>query len=358
MTRFLSEKYRGLVPYDTAGEHEPGAFVKLNTNESPFPPSPRALARLAEASATLNFYPDPDGSELTAKVAELCGVRPDEVLLTCGSDEALSFIFMAFCDASRPAAFPDITYSFYEVLAGLNGVPFETVPLNADLSLRERVSWPSGRTLFLANPNSPTGLALSRAEAERVVQGNPDDIIVIDEAYVDFGTESCAPLIHTYDNLLVVQTFSKSRSLAGARLGFCLGSEPLIRDLKTIKNSIAPYNLSAATLAAGLGALEDEAYTRANCRAIMENRAFTEKALKDLGFKVVPSVTNFLLARHPKLSGQELARRLKEKRILVRSYGAPEALLPYARITIGTREQMEALLAALKNILEESHETC
>ena len=365
MSRFLNEQYRDLVPYDTTGEHETGAYIKLNTNESPFPPSPRALKRAAEAAGTLNFYPDPDAHELTAKVAELCGVEPKEVLLTCGSDEALLFIFMAFC--AKGAAFPDITYSFYEVLAGLNGIPFETIPLNKDLSLPRGVqrgdSIPLslnverclglGKTLFLANPNSPTGLALPRAEVERIIQGNRDNIVVIDEAYVDFGAETCVPLIHKYDNLLVVQTFSKSRSLAGARLGLCLGQAELIQDLKTIKNSITPYNLSGATLAAGLGALEDEEYTRANCRTIMENRAFTAEGLRALGFDVTNSMGNFLLARHPKFCGGELAKKLKGHGLLVRCYSAPEALVPYVRITIGTREQMEALLEALRRIEEE-----
>ena len=353
MTRFLNEKYKNLVPYDTAGEHEAGEYIKLNTNESPFPPSPRALQRAAEAAGTLNFYPDPDARELTAKVAELWGVEPDNVLLTCGSDEALLFIFMAFC--GKGAAFPGITYSFYEVLAGLHHVPFETIPLNQDLSLPVQRCLRLGKSLFLANPNSPTGLALPRSEVERIVQGNPDNIVVIDEAYVDFGAETCVPLIHKYDNLLVVQTFSKSRSLAGARLGLCLGQAELIRDLRTLKNSIAPYNLSGATLAAGLGALEDEAYTRANCRTIMENRAFTAEGLRVLGFDVTNSQGNFLLARHPKFGGGELARRLKERGILVRCYGSPEALIPWVRVTIGTREQMEALLDALKKIEEEEH---
>ena len=354
MTRFLSEKYKDLVPYDTSGEHETGAYIKLNTNESPFPPSPKALKREAEAAGALNFYPDPDAHELTAKVAELWGVKPEEVLLTCGSDEALLFIFMAFCD--RGATFPGITYSFYEVLAGLNHVPFETIPLAPDLSLPAERCLGLGKTLFIANPNSPTGLALPRAEVERIIQGNADNIVVIDEAYVDFGAETCVPLIHKYDNLLVVQTFSKSRSLAGARLGLCLGQAELIRDLKTLKNSIAPYNLSGATLAAGLGALEDEEYTRANCRTIMENRAFTAEGLRALGFDVTNSMGNFLLARHLRLSGGKLAKRLKELGLLVRCYSTPEALVPYVRITIGTREQMEALLDALKKIEEDERQ--
>ncbi|MBQ9564824.1 MAG: histidinol-phosphate transaminase [Synergistaceae bacterium] len=350
MSRFLSEKYRALVPYDTTGEHDSGAYIRLNTNESPFPPSPRVLERVAEAAGTMNFYPDPDGRELTERVAALCGVESAEVLLTCGSDEALRFIFAAFCDETHPAAFPEITYSFYEILAGLYGVPFKRIPLNADLSLSVENCLGLGATLFLANPNSPTGSCLSRTEAERVIRGNPDSLVVMDEAYVDFGGESCVPLIHEYDNLLVVRTFSKSRSLAGARLGFCLGRADLIRDLKAIKDSAAPYNLSSTTLAAGLGALEDEDATRANCRAVIENRDFTAKGLKELGFTVLPSAGNFLLVRHPEIGGGELARRVKERGILIRHYNTPEALAPYCRITIGTGDQMESLLATLRNI--------
>ena len=230
MTRFMSERYRDIAPYDTTGEHEAGSYIRLNTNESPFPPSPRAASRIAEAAKSLNFYPDPDGRELSAKIAALYGLSEDEVLLTCGSDEALRFIFAAFCDATHGAAFPRITYSFYKVLAGLYQVPYVELPLNGDFSVPIEKYAGLNRALFLPNPNSPTGLFLPREDVERVIKGNPDSVVVIDEAYIDFGGESCAALVRDYDNLLVVQTFSKSRSLAGARLGFCLGQAALIRD--------------------------------------------------------------------------------------------------------------------------------
>ena len=354
MTRFLSEKYHSLTPYDTNGEHESGEYVRLNTNESPFPPSPRAAARVAESANTMNFYPDPDGRELSEKIAALYGVKPNEVLLTCGSDEALSFIFRAFCDKTCPAAFPEITYSFYEILADLNGVPFQTLPLNADFTVPLEKYTGLNMTLFLPNPNSPTGLYLERSDIERVIHGNTDNIVVIDEAYIDFGGESCAPLIDKYNNLLVVQTFSKSRSLAGARLGFCLGNAELIKDLNMIKNSEAPYNLCAATLAAGLGALEDEdCYTRPNCRIIIENRAYADSVLKELGFETLPSKANFILAKRDGISGAELAAKLKERGVLVRCYESPKALAPYVRITIGTRVQMEKLVSALRDILRK-----
>ena len=356
MSRFLSERHRNLTPYDSSGEHVE-ARIKLNTNECPFPPSPKAMARAAEAAHHLEVYPDPECRALTAKAAELLGVRPEELLFTNGSDEILSFIFLAFCDAGRPAAFPEITYSFYEVLAGLYGVPCRTVPLQPDLSLRpEDCVMPGAGALFIANPNSPTGLVLTIPEVEKIIGGNPDSIVVIDEAYIDFGPDlragSCVPLIHQYENLIVTQTFSKSRSMVGARLGFGVACADLTRDLRAIRDSVGPYNVSAMTQAAGLGALEDEDYTRANCRAICEARAFTAEGLRTLGFEVIDSVTNFLLARHPKIGGQELALTLKEQGILIRSYGAP-ALRPYVRISIGTHEQMQALLDALMEVLSK-----
>ena len=353
MSRFLSERHRGLTPYDTAGEHEKG-YIKLNTNESPFPPSPLALSRAAEAARCLELYPDPDCRALAERAAGLLGLSPEELLVTNGSDEILNFVLMAFCDAGRPAVFPDITYSFYRVLAGVNGLPFREIPLAEDFSLRadDYIGLDAG-ALFIANPNSPTGAALPLPEVERIVQGSPNSVVVIDEAYVDFGAESCIPLIRKYDNLLVTRTFSKSRSLAGARLGFGVGCLELTRDLRAIKDSVSPYNVSAMTQAAGLGALEDEAYTQANCRAIIENRDFTRAAMRELGFEVRDSLTNFLLVRHPRMGGEALARELRERGVLVRCFGAPR-LVPYCRVTIGSREQMRALLDALEEISGES----
>ena len=228
MSRFFSEKYKALTPYTPGEQPQDMQYVKLNTNESPFPPSEKALSWASAHTRPLNLYSDPESRELTAKLAETLSVAPENVLLTNGSDEILNFAFMAFCDASHPAVFPDITYGFYPVFAALNGVPYEQIPLREDFSVGVEDYLGLGKTIFIANPNAPTGIALPRSEIERIVASNPGSVIVVDEAYVDFGGESAARLIRRYDNLLVAQTFSKSRSLAGGRLGFGVGCAALI----------------------------------------------------------------------------------------------------------------------------------
>ncbi len=352
MSRFFSEKYRALTPYTPGEQPQDQAYVKLNTNESPFPPSPKAILLAAEAAAHLELYSDPTCHDLTERLAGHLGVSPEEVLLTNGSDEILNFAFMAFCDAAHPAVFPDITYGFYPVFARLNGVPYEELPLREDFSVDVDAYCGIGKTIFLANPNAPTGIALPRSEIERILQSNPDNVVVVDEAYVDFGAESCVPLIHTYDNLLVTQTFSKSRSMAGARLGFGVGSKALIRDLNTIKYSTNPYNINRMTMAAGYGVLEDEAYTRMNCAQIMETRAYTADALRKRGFSVLNSSANFLFAKSDRIDGAQLYLELKNRGVLVRHFTL-ERLKAYNRITIGSREQMETLLSTIDTILEE-----
>lgn len=352
MSRFFSSKYQKLTPY-TPGEQPKGqTFIKLNTNESPFPPSVRAVAGAEAAAKRLQLYSDPECRALTEKVAELLGVDYENVLMTNGSDEILNFAFMAYCDAEHPAAFADITYGFYPVFAELNGVPYQIIPLKEDFSIDIRDYFGLGKTIFIANPNAPTGLSLSRDEIEQIIKSNPDTVVVIDEAYVDFGAESCVPLIKKYDNLLVTQTFSKSRSMAGARLGFGIGSRELIADLNTVKFSTNPYNVNSMTMAAGLGMLEDEAQTVKNCRTVMENRAYASKELEKLGFALTDSKTNFIFARHPAISGDKLYLKLRKRGILVRHFGA-ERIAEYNRITVGTREQMQALIDACRAILEE-----
>ena len=351
MSRFFSEKYDALIPY-TPGEQPKGIpFIKLNTNESPFPPSALAVRYAAAEAEKLQLYSDPECRDLVAVAAEKLGVAQDEILFTNGSDEILNFAFMAFCDETHPAVFPDITYGFYPVFAQLNGVPYSTIPLQPDFSIRVEDYIGLNRTIFIANPNAPTGIALTLEEIERILAGNPDSVVVVDEAYVDFGAESALSLIHKYDNLLVTQTFSKSRSMAGARLGFGAGNRDLIRDLNTIKYSTNPYNVNRMTMAAGIGALEDEEYFRSNCRAIMENRAWFTRELETLGFAVIPSSANFVFVRHDRMGGKALNLALREKGILVRHFGRAK-LTDYNRITIGSRPQMEALVTALKEILE------
>ncbi|MBQ3483063.1 MAG: histidinol-phosphate transaminase [Clostridia bacterium] len=352
MSRFFSKKFASLVPYTPGEQPKERKYIKLNTNESPFAPSEQAIAAAADAAARLQLYPDPEARELTAAVAAQCGVDPAEVLLTNGSDEILNFAFMAFCDEAHPAVFPDITYGFYPVFARLNGVPYTEIPLRDDLSVDVDAFCGVGKTVFLANPNAPSGLLLSLADIERIVASNPDNVVVIDEAYIDFGGESCIPLIRKYDNLLVTQTFSKSRSMAGARLGFGVGCRALMQDLNTIKYSTNPYNVNAMTMAAGLGMLADEARTRQNCAAVIENRAYVTRELRALGFTLTDSAANFVFAKHPEMSGEEIYGALRARGILVRHFKTPR-IADYNRITVGTRWEMEQLVAALTAILAE-----
>ena len=254
MSRFFSEKYASLVPYTPGEQPKQMQYIKLNTNESPFPPAPLAVELAAKAAENFQLYSDPECRELVTAACEYYGIEKDEILFTNGSDEILNFAFMAFCDRDHPAAFPDITYGFYPVFADLNGIPYETIPLAEDFSLRVEDYVGIHKTIFIANPNAPTGLTISLADIERIAASNPDNVVVIDEAYVDFGGESAIPLIRKYSNLLVTQTFSKSRSMAGARLGFGIGCKELIGDLNTIKYSTNPYNINSATMAAGVGA--------------------------------------------------------------------------------------------------------
>jgi len=352
MSRYFSEKYSALAPYTPGEQPRDKQYIKLNTNESPFPPSPRAQLYAAQAAANLQLYPDPDCRVLTEMLASLCGVDSNQIILTNGSDDILNFAFMAFCDRDHPAAFPDITYGFYKVFAQLNGVPYVEIPLKDDYSVDPNDYIGLNRTIFIANPNAPTGKCLPLSDIERIVAGNPNHVVLIDEAYVDFGGESCVPLIEKYDNLLVTQTFSKSRSMAGARLGFGVGSKAIIDDLHTIRYSTNPYNINRMTMAAGIGTLEDGEYTRRNCRTIIENREWTAQELRKLGFEVLDSKTNFVFARHPKLNGLKTYQNLKNNGILVRHFEKPR-LSDFNRITIGSMEQMQALVAAMERELEE-----
>ena len=352
MSVFFSEKYKSLTPYTPGEQPKDTQYIKLNTNESPFPPTEKAQRYAAEAAGKLNLYPDPECSALTTKLAEILDVDKDQILLTNGSDEILNFAFMAYCDSTHPAAFADITYGFYKVFAEINCVPYEIIPLREDLSIGVEDYIGINKTIFIANPNAPTGLALPLSDIERIVASNPDNVVVIDEAYVDFGGESAVPLTKKYKNLLVTQTFSKSRSMAGARLGFGVGCPELIRDLNTIKYSTNPYNINMMTMAAGLGILEDEETVRRRCRTICENRSYTEDALTALGFECIPSSTNFIFTRHPNLDGETIYLKLKEAGILVRHFTS-ERIKEYNRITIGSKEQMDALVTAMVGILGE-----
>ena len=350
MSRFFSEKYKDLKAYTPGEQPQDMKYVKLNTNESPFPPSEAALKRVGEVLGRLQLYSDPECKGLTEAAARVYGIDPDEILFSNGSDEILDFIFMAYCDDAHPAAFADITYGFYPVFAAINCVPYTEIGLQDDFSVNIEDYKGIGKTIFLANPNAPTGIALTRQQIEEIIVSNPGNVVVIDEAYVDFGAESCVPLIHKYDNLLVVQTFSKSRSMAGARLGFAIGCRDLIRDLNTVKYSVNPYNVGSMAMAAGIGALDDEDYRIRNCRTIMENREYTERELKQLGFTMTDSRANFIFVRHPRISGEALYLKLKKRGVLIRHF-TKERICDYNRITIGTREQMDVLLKNVKELL-------
>ncbi len=352
MSRFFSSKFDTLKPYTPGEQPKVMRYVKLNTNESPFPPTERAVKAAAEAAARLQLYSDPECRALCEALAKMLGVDRDEVLPTNGSDEILNFAFMAFCDDETPAAFADITYGFYPVFAELNRIPYTVIPLKEDFTIDIRDYFNLGKTIVIANPNAPTGIALKRDEIEEIIKHNPDNVVVVDEAYVDFGAESCVPLIRKYDNLLVTQTFSKSRSMAGARLGFGVGCRDLIRDLNTVKYSTNPYNVNSMTMAAGMGMLADEETVRENCKTIADNREYTKEELSKLGFVMTDSKTNFLFAKHPSLDGGALYRTLKERGILVRHFDAPR-ISDYNRITVGTKEQMTLLIDTVKQILEE-----
>lgn len=351
MSRFFSSKYEKLVPYTPGEQPKDMKYIKLNTNESPFPPSEKAVSAAAEIAKTLQLYSDPEVTPLVAKMAEVFGVEKDEVLMTNGSDEILNFAFMAYCDKDHPAAFANITYGFYPVFCEINNLPYEEIPLKDDFTIDVNDYIGINKTIFIANPNAPTGIALPVSEIEKIIKSNPDNVVVIDEAYVDFGGESCIPLTRKYDNLLVTQTFSKSRSMAGARLGFGIGNKKLIQDLNTIKYSTNPYNINRMTMAAGVGVLCDEEYTKKNCQTIIENRDFTTAELRKLGFEVLDSKSNFVFAKHPDKDGKEIYLELKARGILIRHFDKP-LLCQYNRITIGTKEQMQALIDNLKELVK------
>lgn len=352
MSRFLRPELRSLAPYEPGEQPSERKYIKLNTNESPFPPSEKAQKYAREAAANLQLYPALDGGILRYKIAERLGVTSEEVVVTNGSDEVLNFCFKAFCSEGSPAVFADITYGFYSVFADINGVPCELIPLKEDFSIDPEDYIGVGKNIFIANPNAPTGLILPVSQIERIVASNPDNIVVVDEAYIDFGGESCVPLVRKYQNLIVTQTFSKSRSLAGARLGFGIASPEIINDLYRVIYSTNPYNLSRTNMAAGIGAMEDEEYTRRNCEEIIATRESTAESLKKLGFTVLPSKTNFLFASSPEISGAELYAKLKAEGILIRYFNKPR-ISEFVRITIGSRGDMDTLIKTITKILRK-----
>ena len=350
MSRFFSDRHKDLEAYTPGEQPQDTQYIKLNTNESPFGPPWAAIRRTAQAAEKMHLYCDPDCSQLSRKLADYYGVGRHQVLATNGSDEILNFAFMAFCDENNPAIFPDITYGFYQVFAQINHIPYRQIPLREDLTVDISEYMNNDSTVFLANPNANTGIVLPLEDIEKILQANPDHVVVIDEAYVDFGARSAVQLTDRYENLLVTQTFSKAWSMAGARLGVGIGCEALIGDLNTIKYSTNPYNINSMTQAAGIGALESAEDIRKNCDTIMENREWTAGELKRLGFELTDSAANFVFARHPKIDGGKLYAQLKERGILVRHFGN-ERIRDRVRITIGSHRQMEALIGEIRKIL-------
>ena len=349
MSRFFSKRHAALTPYTPGEQPRDMQYVKLNTNESPFPPSPAVAAAVARECGSLQLYSDPENTALRQKLAQVYGVKPQQVLVANGSDDILNFAFMAFADEDAPLLFPDITYGFYPVFAQLNHIPYTCAALRQDFSIDPADYLACGKTVVIANPNAPTGLCLPLSDIEAIVRSNPDRVVIIDEAYVDFGAQSAVALVDRYDNLLVTQTFSKSRSMAGARLGFAIGSEALIADLNTLKYATNPYNVNRMTEAAGIAALEENEYYLENARTIIRNREWTAQQLRALGFTVLDSRANFLFARSGRIGGQALYEGLKARGVLVRHFTAPRTA-SFVRITIGTMAQMERLVQEIKEM--------
>ncbi|MBR3705617.1 MAG: histidinol-phosphate transaminase [Firmicutes bacterium] len=351
MSRFLNSKYTELEVYTPGEQPRDMKYIKLNTNESPYPPSPAVLAAVnADQAELLRLYSDPECKNLKNSIAKLYGVNPENIYLSNGSDDILNFAFMAFTEGGK-AAFPEISYGFYKVFAQLYGIECKKIPLREDFSIDPEDYCGLGCFTVIANPNAPTGRTISLEDIEKILQTNPDNVVVIDEAYVDFGGQSCYPLIKKYKNLLVVQTFSKSRSMAGARLGFAFADEELISDLKRIKFSTNPYNVNRLTLASGEAAIRENDYYMENCRRIMATRDLTTAELEKLGFTVIPSKANFIFAKSDRIGGQELYEELKKRGILIRHFSDPK-IADYNRITIGTDDEMTVLVNTIKNILE------
>jgi len=355
MSRFWSPVVRDLTPYVPGEQPKLAKLIKLNTNELPYPPSPGVVAairaELGDDGARLRLYPDPNADLLKNAVAAYHGVKPGEVFVGNGSDEVLAHIFMALLKHEAPILFPDITYSFYPVYCGLYGVAHRTVPLAADFSIDPAdYCGVANGGILIANPNAPTGRLLPLEAIEQIVRANPDSVVVIDEAYVDFGGTSAIPLTRQYDNLLVVHTLSKSRSLAGLRVGFAVGHPDLIEALERVKNSFNSYPLDRLAIVGAVAAIEDEAHFRHCCAAVIATREALSADLAGQGFEVLPSAANFIFARHPGRDAAELARALRERSIIVRHFKLPR-IDQYLRITIGSDAECQALSAALRDIL-------
>jgi len=347
MSRFLNNRFTNFDPYIPGEQPTDTQYIKLNTNESPYPPPPGVIEAINKSELSkLNLYPNPDASRLVEKLASFYCVDPKNVIVGNGSDELLAFAFQAFFEGG--VVFPDITYGFYPVYARLYDVPFFEIPLKDDLTIDTGDYFNLGKNVVLANPNAPTGTTLDINEIEEIAKNNHDCLVLIDEAYIDFGGVSAIPLTKKYDNLLVIHTYSKARSMAGARLAYAIADELLINDLKIMKYSFNPYNVNRLTQLAGIAALEEDEYYFRNNIEVAKTREYTAQRLKELGFEMTESKANFIFAKHPEIAGEELYLKLKSKGILIRYWDKPR-IADYVRISIGTKEQMEKLLEAIES---------
>ncbi|MFV3411382.1 histidinol-phosphate transaminase [Pseudomonas sp. NY15436] len=348
MSKFWSPFVKELVPYVPGEQPKLAKLVKLNTNENPYGPSPKVVAAIqAELNDTLRLYPDPNADRLKQTIAHYHGVKASQVFVGNGSDEVLAHAFHALFQHGKPLLFPDVTYSFYPVYCGLYGIEFEALPLDEQFQIRvEDYARPNGG-IILPNPNAPTGCLLPLEAIERLLQASPDSVVLVDEAYVDFGGETAISLVNRYPNLLVAQTLSKSRSLAGLRVGFAVGHEDLIEALERVKNSFNSYPLDRLALAGAVASFEDQAYFEQTCNAVIHSREELVAELKSLGFDVLPSAANFIFARHPQRDGAELAAALREEGVIVRHF-KQQRINQFLRISIGTQEQNQALVDALR----------
>ena len=351
MSRFLKPIYQAMDAYVPGEQPRDMQYIKLNTNESPFPPAPQVQKAIDEKEvANLRLYSDPTCKVLKEKLAGLYEVKPENIYLSNGSDDILNFAFMAF--GHNGVVFPDISYGFYKVFGDLYGIDYTQIPLQEDFTINYRDYCGVNRLVVIANPNAPTGIQLPVEQIRQVLETNPDSVVLIDEAYVDFGGESCYPLIKEFSNLLVVRTFSKSRSMAGARLGYAIANEELIADLEKIKYSTNPYNVNRMTLRVGEATVDAENYYQDMCREIARIREYTKEKLEQMGFRVLPSKANFLFAMYPGKEGKRLYEQLKVNGILVRHFNKPR-IYPYLRITIGTQSQMDAFLSVIEMLIQE-----
>ncbi len=357
MSGFWSEVVHGLTPYVPGEQPKIEGLVKLNTNECPYPPSRAVLDAIAEAGGdALRLYPDPECRALRDAIAAHHGVDAAQVFVGNGSDEVLAHVFMALLRHPAPLLLPDISYSFYPVYARLYGINVDSVPLDADLRVRvdDYLARPRNGGIVLANPNAPTGVALPLHDIARLLRGNAHSVVVVDEAYVDFGAHSALALLPESPNLLVVRTLSKSRALAGLRVGYCIGAPELIEGITRVKDSFNSYPLDRLALAGATAAMRDQAWFEATCARIVASRARLDAGLRARGFDVLPSAANFVFARHAASGGAQLAAALRQRRVLVRHFRHPERIADYLRITVGTDTQCDALLDALDDCLRRS----